>query len=208
MPAADRSTVDARLSGRARSRGLTQKPLRVTRYYYGFNSGNDAPAFGFAKLRHFSRQTGTLHSYDSSPILAEWYAGWRHRLLHGRVRTSYSLGEYASFTLTLPNWSGAGGSPIVGDLIKPLSNNAAGCAFKLVTAGTSGNAASYLVHGIKLHCQVCKTVTEVGAHADLEKHRQWRNVSIPMHGGMWHVRRIGTELCDRLRPSRPRYADH
>ncbi len=56
---------------------------------------------------------------------------------------SYTQGQYVTYTLTsaqAPDWTASKSTYARGDIIVPLSNNALGCAFKLVQTGTTAGS--------------------------------------------------------------------
>jgi hypothetical protein len=52
---------------------------------------------------------------------------------------AYTAGQYVTAALSFPDWAASHAYPTLGTLIVPLTNNPLGCAFKLVTAGTSNS---------------------------------------------------------------------
>jgi hypothetical protein len=131
--------------------------------YYGFNSGHDAPLTGFAKYV-ISRNDGTFTvttpflSFQPGLPIGVQAPAWQSS-------HAYSQGDYVSFTLTLGDWNGLT-SYIVGDLIRPQTNNPAGCAFKLITVGTRGTLPTWSSGS----CTVSANVTEVSGT------ETWKNI--------------------------------
>jgi hypothetical protein len=59
-----------------------------------------------------------------------------------QASTAYAKGVYVSYTLTsgqAPDWAATTAYSTLGTLIRPLTGNPQGCAFKLTQAGTSGS---------------------------------------------------------------------
>lgn len=135
--------------------------------YFGFGSGNDAPANGVAKYRidtqtgRFTVETPYLDFGNGVPV-GGMAPAWQ-------PNHAYATGDYVSYTLTLPDWSETR-TYVQGDLILPLTNNPLSCAFKLSTSGTRGTQPtswSALADG---SCVTAQTKAEGGGTA------VWRNI--------------------------------
>lgn len=135
--------------------------------YFGFGSGNDAPANGVAKYRIdsttgvFTVQTPYLEFEYGVPIGIQ-APGWQSS-------HAYATGDYVSYTITLADWSGAA-AYVQGDLILPLTNNPLNCAFKLSTSGTRGAQPSPWSLTSDGSCVIAQNKTESGGTA------VWRNI--------------------------------
>gem|GEM_PF-742469 len=106
--------------------------------YYAMGSGSDAPLNGLAKYSFNSSNQftviPTLLDFGCCGLpIGSLAPAWS-------AAHAYANGDYISYTLSEPDWTASNAYSTLGTIIVPLTNNPLGCAFKLVTAGTSGSS--------------------------------------------------------------------
>jgi hypothetical protein len=109
-------------------------------YSFGGGLGDGYQATQVVKYTFTSLTTG---NYTVGPIVADFQYGFPSaaNTPTWANATTYHFGDYVMVTLTEPDWQANKSDYLIGDIIVPTTGNSAGCAFKLVKMGTTGNSA-------------------------------------------------------------------